>query len=297
MDARKTLPPAMTKTVFIFGDITDGWVDGLDLLLKQAVSTPWLNSFLNELAGVVREEVKSVLLDRTLRDSLGHFSSLAELGEKFRHTADEFGLARAVLLHAVRAGFLLQWVKREPHLLGPDAPTEWLDISGGLLTVSALAVADTFDALYAALLDSARLIVRVCKVASVRSRAVEDQDGAWGWAVLGISPDELRTTLDHFQQSAGIPTTKRAKVGVIGSGWNTAIGPPSVLRIFSQKCPAMRNLAHNPVEIKSLQHTLTISAGEINAMIGNDAAVLEKRLTCPSHGLWGMDDPTASYTT
>ncbi|OQV03524.1 polyketide product template domain-containing protein isoform 2 [Cladophialophora immunda] len=295
MEAANTMPP--DRTVFVFGDITDPWADGLDQLYKQAVSTPWLKSFLDELAGVVRLEAKSVLLDRALRDSLGHFSSLAELGEKYRHATDEFGLARAILLHAVRAGFLLQWVQREPHLVGPDAPTEWLGLSGGLLTASALAVADTFETLYDALLQTARLVVRVCKVASVRSRAVEDQTGAWGWAVLGIAPNELSKALGQFQQGAGIPVSRRANVSVTGNGWSTVIGPPSVLKLFFQQCPAVRNLAHNPTEIKSLQHTLAISAAEINAMVGDDAAVLGRPLRCTNHALWGMDDPETSYPT
>ncbi|KAL2401278.1 Non-reducing polyketide synthase curS2 [Exophiala dermatitidis] len=297
MEAANTSPPEATRTVVIFGDITDPWVDGLDQLFKQSVSTPWLKSFLDELAGVVRAEAKSVLLDRALQDSLGHFSSLAELGEKYRHTTDEFGLARAILLHAVRAGFLLQWAQREPHLIGPDASTEWLGLSGGLLTTSALAVADTFEMLYDALLQTARLVVRVCKVASVRSRAVEDQPRAWGWAVLGIAPDELSKALSEFQQGAGIPASKRAKVGVTGNGWSTVIGPPSVLNLFFQQCPAVRNLAHNPAEIRSLQHTLAISDAEISAMVGDDTAVLERPLRCPNHALWGMDESEASYAT
>ncbi|OAL28412.1 hypothetical protein AYO22_02866 [Fonsecaea multimorphosa] len=297
MEAANISPPQSTRTVVIFGDITDPWADGLDQLYKQAVSTPWLKSFLDELAGVVRLEAKSVFLDRALQDSLGHFSSLAELGGKYRHATDDFGLARAILLHTVRAGFLLQWAQREPHLLGPDAPTEWLGLSGGLLTASALAVADTFETLYDALLQTARLVVRVCKVASVRSRAVEDQPGAWGWAVLGIASDELRKALGQFQQDAGIPASRRAKVGVTGNGWSTVIGPPSVLKLFFQQCPVVRDLAHNPVEIKSLQHTLAISAAEIHAMVGDDAAMLERPLRCPNHAIWGMDDPEALYPT
>lgn len=284
-----------STTVLLFGDQTDTWVDGIDQLYQQAASTPWLKSFLDQLADVIKEEARKITLDRAIQDSLGHFSSLQELGEKYRYSADELGVVRCLLLHTVRAATLLQWVKREPHLLGPQAHTEWLGISGGLLTLSALAVADNFDSLYDACLEVGRLVVRVCKLTSVRSRAVEDRPGVWGWAVLGISPEDLRQALDQFQQSAGIPCTNRAQVGVTGAGWSTVIGPPSVLQLVVNQCPAVKSLAKNPLEIKAIQHTLIISRAEIDYMVGNNSTLLDRPLKCPSQRLWGMDDPAAPY--
>lgn len=295
MTAVKTSPQSAATTILLFGDQTDSWVDGIDQLYRQASSTPWLKSFLDKLADVINAEAKTITMDRTLQDSLGHFSSLQELGERYRHSTDELGMVRALLLHTVRAGTLLQWVKREPHLLGPNARTEWLGISGGLLTLSALAIAEDFEALYDACLEVGRLVVRVCKLASVRSRAVEDQPGVWGWAVLGISPDDLRKALDQFQQNAGIPSIKRAKVGVTGAGWSTVIGPPSVLQLFNSQCPAVRDLAKNPLEIKALQHTLNISRAEIDYMVGNNSTFVDRPLSCPNHSFWGVDDPAATY--
>ena len=287
----KTLP----TTILLFGDQTDSWVDGIDQLYQHAASTPWLKSFLDQLADIINEEAKNITLDRAIKDSLGHFSSLQELGERYRHGSDELGVVRCLLLHAVRAGTLLQWVKREPHLLGPHARTEWLGISGGLLNLSALAIAEDFESLYDACLEVGRLLVRVCKLTSVRSRAVEDRPGVWGWAVLGISSDELRKALDQFQQSAGIPSTSQAQVGVTGAGWSTVIGPPSVLQLVINQCPAVRGLARNPLEIKAIQHILDISSADIDYMVGNNSTFLNRPLTCPNHRLWGMDDPAAPY--
>ena len=236
-------------------------------------------------------------MSRALRDSLGHFSSLQDLGDKYRHSAEEFGMVRAILLHTVRAGTPLQWAKQEPHLVSANAGTEWFGVSGGLLTLSALAIADDFDSLYDALLETGRLVVRCCKVASTKSRAIEDQNGAWGWAVLGIPPDNLSKALEQFQQSAGIPASKRAKVGIIGNGWSTIIGPPSVLQRFMHQCPAVKGLANNPLEIKALQHVLTISPSEVEQMIGGNSSFLNRPLNRSSQSLWGMDDPGTTYST
>ena len=247
---------ALPTTILLFGDQTDSWIDGIDQLYKKAASTPWLKSFLDQLADVINAEAKKITLDRAIQDSLGRFSNLQEVGERYRYDTDQLGVVRCLLLYTVRVGTLLQWVKREPHLLEPHARTEWLGISGGLLPLSALAIADDFQTLYDACLEVGRLVVRICKLTSVRSRALEDQPGVWGWAVLGISLDDLHKALNQFQQSAGIPATKRAQVGVTGAGWSTIIGPPSVLQLVIKQCPAVRSLAKKSLEIRAIQHIL-----------------------------------------
>lgn len=94
------------QTILYFGDQTDSWVDGLDQLHRQAPTTPWLRKLLEDLVTVLKEELRG--MDRVLQDSVGHFSTLLDLADRYRHGKDEIGLVRAVLLHAVRAGMLLQ---------------------------------------------------------------------------------------------------------------------------------------------------------------------------------------------
>lgn len=285
-------------TVLLFGDATESWVDGLDRLYKQAASIPWLRTFLDELTETISLEARAANLDRTLQDNLGHFSTLLELSDKYRHSSEQFGLVRAILLHAVRAGNLLQWAKQEPGLIGPAGQTEMLGISGGLLTLSALTVSDDFDSLYNALLETGRLAFRVAKVASVRSRAIEDKSGTWGWAVLGISSGDLRKALRTYQDSIGIPPAKQAKVGVVGSGWNTVIGPPSTLDHVANQCPALKSLPKNPLEIRALQHTLdSLKKDDLDYMVGIDSAILQRPISRPNLRLWGMDHPAAEYNT
>ena len=93
-------------------------------------------------------------------------------------------------------------MKREPQLVSKTGPQpERLGISGGLTNLCALAISTDFASLYDAVLEIARLFVRLCRFTSVRSRAIEDRPGVWGWAVLGITPNELGKVLDQFQQS------------------------------------------------------------------------------------------------
>lgn len=94
------------QTILYFGDQTDSWADGIDQLYRQAATTPWLKTFLDELCQAVKEE--SAGMDWVLRDSLGVYSSFLDLADRYRHTTDEVGMAHAVLLHVVRAAMLLQ---------------------------------------------------------------------------------------------------------------------------------------------------------------------------------------------
>lgn len=287
-------PPEKT-TILLFGDQTDSWIDGIDHLYKQAISTPWLQSFLDELSCAFNTEIKAAMLDHALLDSLGHFSNLQELNERYRHTTDDLGMVQSLLIYAMRAGTLLHWVKQEPDLLEPHRRPEWFGISGGLISLSPLAVAQDFETLYDACIEVARLLVRACKFTSVKSRSMEDRPGIWGWAVLGISPDELREALDRFQQGAGIPSIKRVQIAVTGAGWSTIVGPPSILELFIKQCPTVRNLPKNPLNIHALLHTASPSSAEIDYIVGHDSSFLDRPLLYPDQNIWGMDKPGATY--
>lgn len=95
-----------TKSILYFGDQTDSFVDGIDQLFRQAATTPWLQDFLDEMLRVFKEE--SIGMDHVLQKSMGEYSSLLDLADRYRHSPDQVGMARAVLLHTVRAGMLLQ---------------------------------------------------------------------------------------------------------------------------------------------------------------------------------------------
>ncbi|RFN53982.1 non-reducing polyketide synthase [Fusarium flagelliforme] len=281
------------KTILLFGDQTDSWVDGIDRLYQDAASSPWLQSFLDDLTHAFKAHTGG--MDAVLRESLGDFATLQELAEKYRYTTDDVGMAQAFLIYAVRAGIFLKWAKQEPSLLsiGEDHP-EWVGISGGLISFSVLAVAETFEKLYEACLEVAGLLARLCRFTSVKSRSMEDRSGAWGWTVLGIEADDLRNALDQYQQSMGIPPIKRAQVAVTGHRWNTIVGPPSILQLVVKECPAIRSLPKNELNIHALQHTVVTSQADLDYIVG-DSTLLSQPL--PSHfTLWGMDDPRADYT-
>jgi hypothetical protein len=95
-------------TVLLFGDVTDPWVGGVDYVFSQATTKPLLQSFLGDLFSVFKAETRA--MDRVLQDNFGNCSSLQELAEKYRNGGDEFRMAHAMLIYAVRAALLLECV-------------------------------------------------------------------------------------------------------------------------------------------------------------------------------------------
>lgn len=98
----------MGSIVFLFGDVTDAWVDAMDYVFGRVSTTPWLPYFLNDLFSAFKVEVKS--MDGFLRESFGASSSFQELAQKYRSSSDQVGLVHAMLLYTMRAVLLLECV-------------------------------------------------------------------------------------------------------------------------------------------------------------------------------------------
>lgn len=94
------------KTILFFGDQTDAWLEHINYIAKKAVYTPWLQSFMEDLCGKVKSETRG--MEPAITESLGEYSSLYELAEKYTHTTDEAGVANAILIYTMRAVMLLQ---------------------------------------------------------------------------------------------------------------------------------------------------------------------------------------------
>lgn len=281
-------------TVLLFGDVTDPWVDGIDYVYNQAVTRPWLRSFLGDLFSVLKAEMKA--MDRTLQDGFRDCSSFQELAERYRHTGDDFGMAHAMLIYAIRAVVLLETISGEPQLLDPNRPRpELIGVSGGLFSAAVVSISTNFQTLYDTCLEAGRVWARLCNLTLVKSRAMEERPGTWGWAVLGISAEKLGQTLEQFQTDMGVPSAKRARVGVTGDRWSTVIGPPSILELVLKESPALKNLPKNELDIHALQHTLDISEADIDYIVGS-SPLLETPLP-QGYRVYGLDEdhPEATY--
>lgn len=78
---------------------------------------------------------------------------------------------------------------------------ELIGVSGGLFSAAVVSVATNFTTLYDTCLEAGRVWARLCNLTLVKSRAMEERPGTWGWAVLAIQADDLEKTLEQFQNS------------------------------------------------------------------------------------------------
>lgn len=94
--------------VLLFGDLTDAWASGIEYVFSQAATTPWLQSFLDDLFSAYKAETRG--MESFLYESFGPCSNFKELAQKYRRSSDDVGLVHAMLLYTVRAVLLLQCV-------------------------------------------------------------------------------------------------------------------------------------------------------------------------------------------
>jgi len=106
---------------------------------------------------------------------------------------------------------------REPLLLNPGEgrpESHLIGISAGIFNAVAMATSANFGTLYDACIEAGRVYARLCNLTLVRSRAMEDRPGVWGWAVVDIAVNKLEKILEQFQHaevtSSPLPTGPNA---------------------------------------------------------------------------------------
>lgn len=82
-------------------------------------------------------------------------------------------------------------------------------------------------------------------------------------------------------------------MAVTGDRWSTIIGPPSVLELVITKCPALRDLPRNELNIRALQHAITVSQTDIDYIVGD--STLHETSMVADFSVWGMDNPQVAY--
>lgn len=165
--------------------------------------------------------------------------------------------------------------------------THLLGISGGLWNAVAVPTCTNFSTLYHHSIEAGRVYARLCNLTLVRSRAMEDRPGIWGWAIVGVAEEELARILEQFQDAVGVPVSKRVKIAITGDRWSTIIGPPSVLELVFAQCAELKKVPRNELPgIRAMQHTLTVSEADIDYVVGT-SPLLSNKLK-PSYKVWGI---------
>ncbi|PSN64200.1 ketoacyl-synt-domain-containing protein [Corynespora cassiicola Philippines] len=264
-------------------------------LFDQSPNDPLLSRFLQEAAVVLRRELST--LEPKMREATGGpFANLMELAERFRNKEDSVGLTHAILVCIVRSAKLLQFAEVDPGLLnGERGQTYLVGICGGLLPASAMLIANDISSLYRSSLEMIRVTCRLSNLMINRSWAVEDTLDSWGWSIIGVGATDLQRHLDCFHTIHNVSFYRRIKIGVsdVDDGWQTVIGPPSVLKQFFGSCTEVKTMPRQKLRISSLTHALeSLDEEEVNYILG-DSTLLNANVL-PQYVLLSLGN-TAEY--
>ena len=64
---------------------------------------------------------------------------------------------------------------------------------------------------------------------------------------------------------------KRVRIALMGEGWNTIIGPPTILERILHRCTAVKSLPRQDLNIRGPFHTLSLSIGELDELLGSSS--------------------------
>lgn len=85
---------------------------------KDLAISPWLRSFLDDMASVIREQIKDA--DPKLAATLGgsNFTSIEEIVDMYRDVPEESGFVQCIMSFVMRAVQMLRYVKWHKRLVG-----------------------------------------------------------------------------------------------------------------------------------------------------------------------------------
>lgn len=109
---------SLAPTILVFGGYTEPWLESIDCIHQQSISNSWLQSFLDDVASVIRAETKH--MHPRIRNSFGssNFPSIQEVADKYRYAKDDVGFVQCIMSYIVRAVILLRcekaiWLTKE----------------------------------------------------------------------------------------------------------------------------------------------------------------------------------------
>lgn len=215
--------------------LKDAWYQSLVNIHKDAVTTPWLRSFLNDMTSVIREETKSS--DPKLMESLGghNFTSLEEIVDMYRERPEEYGLVQCIMAFIMRAVPMLRYVhprvatrqnaqvltcvseikrllRDDPGCLREETWPVAMGISGGLIAASTMAISNDFQSLYDACVVAMGSVCRLCNFAVSWIRCACKLYAAVIKIILGYSTNNALASL------SGSDREQSSQLSVSGAG-------------------------------------------------------------------------------
>ncbi|KAI1817049.1 ketoacyl-synt-domain-containing protein [Poronia punctata] len=239
----------MGNHVLLFGDQTDDVAYTIENLYVASKQSGLLARFLRDASDVCQIEFGSLQPD--IREEIPSFDSLLELSEKHAETDGSPVLASCTVSYFARLGELILRAEHDPTIL--TSPRVLVGLCICIFPAALAATARSATELAKLSIEAFPSYFSMALANHMRAKRIEWAHGRWSYMFPKQTEATLQPLLDAFHETHGVPKHKRTWVGIVGHGWVTVSGPPSVLEILLST-PEFDGLPHLPLPVAGAVH-------------------------------------------
>ncbi|KAJ2992634.1 hypothetical protein NUW58_g2097 [Xylaria curta] len=238
--------------VLLFGDQTDNVVSTIRDLYVSSKESGLLAKFLRDASDICQIEFGN--LQPCFRKETPPFETLLEMAQNLGETNPPpcTCIQRSVVLCSIGRA------EHDPTIL--SGPRVLIGLCINLFQAALAATARSASELARLSLQGFPSYFTWAVTNHARTKQIEWQHGIWScmaWTSKPDTPDggfSPQLLLDMFHKSHDIPEHKKAWIGVVGDGWVTVSGPPSILKLLMAESVELSGLSLFPLPIASAVH-------------------------------------------
>ncbi|KAI0871363.1 hypothetical protein GGS24DRAFT_509886 [Hypoxylon argillaceum] len=236
--------------VLLFGDQTDDVTDTISDLYTASKESGLLAKFLRDASDVCQVEFGNV--QPCFRKETPPFESLLEMAEEHAKTDGSPVLASCTVSYFARLGELILRAEHDPTIL--STPRVLIGLCINLFPAALAATAKSATELATLSLEGFPSFFNWIVTNHARTKKIEWPHGSWSCMVSSQTDVNLQPLLDKFHEEHDVPEYKRTWIGVVGRGWVTVSGPPSMLKLLMAELSDHKDLSFMPLPIASAVH-------------------------------------------
>ncbi|TGJ81348.1 hypothetical protein E0Z10_g7421 [Xylaria hypoxylon] len=240
--------------VLLFGDQTDNVTGSISSLYTASKKSGLLARFLQDASDICQIEFGN--LQPCFRNETPPFESLLEMAENHAKTDGSPVLASCAVSYFARLGELILRAEHDPTIL--STPRVLIGLCINLFPAALAATARSATELARLSLEGFPSSFSLAAANHARTKQIEQPHGSWS-CMVSTRTDvttyvTLQSLLDKFHEEHGIPEHKRTWIGVVGRGWVTVSGPPSILKLLMAECSEFEALSPVVLPVASAVH-------------------------------------------
>ncbi|KAK5625822.1 hypothetical protein RRF57_001538 [Xylaria bambusicola] len=242
--------PPTRHHVLLFGDQTDNVTSSILSLYTASKHSGLLTRFLQDASDLCQIEFGN--LQPCFRNETPPFESLLEMTENHGKTDGSPVLASCAVSYFARLGQLVLRAEQDPTIL--SGPRVLIGLCINLFPAALAATARSATELARLSLEGFPSYFSLAVANHTRTKQIEQTHGGWSCMVSTPSDLNLQSLLDKFHEEHDIPDHKKTWIGVVGRGWVTVSGPPSILKSLIVGCREFKALSPMMLPVASAVH-------------------------------------------